>query len=218
VEKIEQPDQSEGKSQTGRADQFITSWIYDNSVPDHRNSSGSSKFAKEICVFHQCDVRKPANLFENFASAEEAVVAIAHSKEKPGVMREAITESINKILPRKSHSKKSTYCLSISQRALNISKSAIWNSRVGMQEPKNVALGGTRAGIQLTGASRGRLQQLVAEAGRKFRRAIGARSIDDDDFGFRRALAQVDQRFADEGCFVQDWHDDRDVHLIRAKT
>jgi hypothetical protein len=78
-----------------------------------------------------------------------------------------------------------------------------------MQEPENISAGRARAGVHLDrSAAFAGPNQLIAERDRKLVRAVGACTIDHNDFRSRRSRAQMLEKGAYQRRLIENWNND----------
>ena len=88
---------------------------------------------------------------------------------------------------------------------------------VGVQEQQHTSLRRGGAGVHLARAPARRADDLVGICGGQGRRAVKAAAIDDDELGAARAQrCQRLQKGCDAGRFVENRHDDGQLHRLSA--
>ena len=84
---------------------------------------------------------------------------------------------------------------------------------VCVQKPQNIAARGIGSGIHLFGPTAlAAPDNLIAEALRQLVTAVSARAIDDNNFRPACSLAQIQEKWADQGRFIKDRNNNRDLH------
>ena len=151
----------------------------------------AAKSTKKFDIFHKRHIRKPSSIDERRPSAENSMIAASHPEQKPCIMRKAVRQPVNNT-SRQADPKETATDFGIAHYAANLIQTSPWNLGVRMQEPENIAAGRTRPGVHLyRTAAFAAPNKLIAQPYRKLIRAVGACSIDHNDFRPRRSLAQM---------------------------
>jgi hypothetical protein len=77
-----------------------------------------------------------------------------------------------------------------------------------MNEPKDVPARGVRPGIHLPGTIPLALNNPIAEGRGEIGRTISAFTIGNNNFRFRRSLAQMPEKSSYQRCLVENWNND----------
>jgi hypothetical protein len=127
-------------------------------------------------------------------------------------MRKTVRQSID-CVPRQPNSKVAANCVWIVHDTLDLIQTSVRNFGINMDEPKDVAVRGTRTSIHLYCSISGAYDQLIAAARGEFGRAISASAIGNDNFGARRSLMHLLKKWADQRRLVADGNNDGELHL-----
>jgi hypothetical protein len=122
-------------------------------------------------------------------------------------MSKAVRESIDHA-SRQANPEVTANPLRMSHDIRNLVQTSQWDLSINMQEPKDIAAGGARAGIHLSGATELALDELIAKSSSESSRAIGAPAIHDNDFSSGCSVAQMPKKWPYQRRFVKHWDDD----------
>jgi hypothetical protein len=175
------------------------------------HSTPATQPSKKFCVFHQRHFRKPANIKEHIAPAEYPVIPTPHSEQDTCVMRKAIGQSINWVW-RQTNTEKAADGSWVIQHSGNFIQTFLRYFCIDVHEPKYVAPRAACAQIHLHGPMGLARHKLIARVPGKLRRSIGASPIRDNNFSFRRSLAQMSQKRAYQRRFIKNRNDNRELH------
>jgi len=180
---------------------------------DH--TSTATKPAKKFNIFHERHVRKPSSINKRSSPTENSMIAASHPKQKPRIMCETVRQSVNNT-SRQADPKVTATDSPIPDHAANLIQTSRWYFGVCMQEPENIAAGRAGASIHLyRAAAFASPNELIAEPRRKLIGAVGACTIDHNDFRSRRSLAQMLEKRTYQRRLIQNRNNDRDLHLKR---
>jgi len=146
--------------------------------------------AEKFYVLHQRHLWKSANVEEGGSPAEYAVIAAPYSKENPCIMSKVVREPVNQA-SWEANSKVAPNEIRIIHHLRNLGQTSVWDFSVGVHEPKQVAAGGARAGVHLSGTTAIALNQLITKSGGEPSCPIGASAVCNDDLRFRRSFAKM---------------------------
>jgi hypothetical protein len=179
------------------------------------HSTPATQPSKKFCVFHQRHFRKPANIKEHIAPAEYPVIPTPHSKQDACVMCKAIRQSINWVW-RQTNTEKAADGSWVIQHSGNFIQTFLRYFCIDVHEPKYVAPRAACAQIHLHGPIGLAPDKLIAKVLGKLRRSIGASPVCDNNFSFRRSLAQMSQKPTYQRRFIKNRNNDRELHSKRA--
>ena len=130
-------------------------------------------------------------------------------------MRKAVRQPVNNI-SRQADAKVTATDSSIPDYAANLIQASRWHFGVCMQEPENIAARHAGASVHLhRTAAFAAPNKLIAKPRSKLVRAVGACTIDHNDFRSSRSLAQMLEKGAYQRRLIKNWNDDRELHSDR---
>src|SRR5215208_6992480 len=112
-------------------------------------ATAAANSPKKFHIFHDGHVGESPGVNERCSPAEDSMVAAAHPKQKPRVMRKAIRQSVYGRRVRQSYSKKTATDFWIAHYPPNLIQGFQRHFGVGMQKPQNIAVGGVGSGVHL---------------------------------------------------------------------
>jgi hypothetical protein len=177
-------------------------------------ATAAMEAAKKFYVFHQRYVGKSANIDEGGSPAEEAVIATSHPKGDPSVMRKAIRKSINQAA-RQANSKVTANNIWIVHDAPHLTEASPRDFSVNMDKPKDLLTRGACAGVHLHGTTALALDKLITKSGGEPICAIGASAVGNDNFRFRRSLAQMLEKRPYQQRLIEHRNNNRELHSNR---
>jgi hypothetical protein len=123
------------------------------------------------------------------------MVAAPHSQQNPGIMRNAVGESINPP-SRQANSKKTACDFRIAHHTPDLTQTTPGNFGIDMDKPKNVAVCDTRPSVHLYRAITLAYNKLIAKTAREISRAVVASPVGDNNFRFWRSVTQMLKKWA----------------------
>jgi hypothetical protein len=161
-----------------------------------------AKPAEKFHIFHKRHVWKSSNINKRFSPAEHSMIPASHPEQEPRIMRKAVRQSVNNT-SRQSDPEVTATDSSIPNYAANLIQTSHWHFGICMQEPENIAACCIRSGVHLyRTAALTAPDNLIAEPFRKLISAIGACTIDDNDFRSGRPVAQLLEKGAYQGRLI----------------
>jgi len=208
TENIKTRDKAVGKRKAQRPDCFVPPGACGNPFATVDHAAAAAKPAKKFHIFHKRHIRKPSSFDERRPPAENPMIATSHPEQKPRIMRKAVRQSVNNT-SRQADPKVTATDSSIPDYTANFIQASRWHFGVCMQEPENIAAGRTGAGIHLyRTAAFAAPNELITESYRKLIRAVGACTIDHNDFRSRRSLAQMLEKRPYQRRLIQNRNND----------
>ncbi|HEU5246018.1 MAG TPA: hypothetical protein VFU09_02905, partial [Candidatus Udaeobacter sp.] len=141
------------------------------------------------------------------ASAENSMVAASNSQHDACVMREAVRQSINRIL-RQANSKVAADHIPVLQYTRDFIQASVRDFRIDMHEPEHVAKRSMCARIHLPGPIGVGPNELIAKARAEISCVIGAFAVDDNNFSFRRSVTEMLKKWPYQRRLVKDGNND----------
>jgi len=135
------------------------------------------------------------------------VIAASHSKQNPCIMSKAVGKSINQA-SWEANSEVTPSEIRIIHDMRNLVQTSLWDFRIGMHKPKQVAAGGARPGVHLPGTTAIALDQPITKSGGEPICSIGASTVGNYDLRFRRSLPKVLKKRLYQPCLVKNRDDD----------
>lgn len=159
-----------------------------DSVPERHSSTRLLKPPAEFDIFHQRDLRETTKEFEYVAADKESLVAGRDARQARPAIHEGTDDSAANRGIVESDVEPSAYSGVLGQGRFDDPSGLRRQLCVGMQEQENFTLAGCCAFVHLACTPSWRRDHAgIGRAGAKFLSeadgAVGAPSVDDDDFG-----------------------------------
>jgi hypothetical protein len=135
------------------------------------------------------------------------MVAASHSQQDPSVMRKSVGQPINRA-SRQAYPEITASDLRIIHEALDLGQTSLRDFGIDMDKPKDVTVRGASAKIHLYRSIALAYDNLIAKAGRKISRAIGASAVGDNNLRLWRSVTQMLKKWAYEWRLIKDRHND----------
>jgi hypothetical protein len=150
---------------------------------------------------------KPSDVEEGRAPTEESMVAAPHSQQNPGVMREAVRQSINGA-SWQANSKVTARDFWIIHDAPYLIQTFPWDFGIHMNKPKNVTVRDAAASVHLYRPIALACDKLIIKAVRKINGAIRAAAVGNNNLRAGRSLAQMRKKWPYKRRLIKDRNND----------
>jgi hypothetical protein len=150
---------------------------------------------------------KPTDVQEGRAPTEESMVAAPHSQQNPGVMRKAVSQSINRA-SWQANSKVTARDFWIIHDALDLIQTFPRNFGIHMNKPKNVTVRDAAASVHLYRPIALACDKLIIKAVRKINGAIRAAAVGNNNLRAGRSLAQMRKKWPYKRRLIKDRNND----------
>jgi len=135
------------------------------------------------------------------------MIAAPHPQQDPGVMREAVGQSIDWV-SREPNSKVTATYLRIDQDTLDLIQTTPRNFSIDMDKPQDVAVCGVCASIHLYRPIALAHDNVITKAAREISRCIAASAVGDNNLRVGRPVTQMLKKWAYEWRLIKDGNND----------